>query len=126
MELLQLIKDLFNNYQLETIFCIFICICFYLNHKNQQSYDKLLSDKENLRIRYDEAKYKLNNPSDVELMFGDSKNLETEEDLEKKYDNLIRETQADFDSKTLLNIETAILIFLLLIIFITIYVFMTL
>ena len=126
MELLQLVKDFFNNYQLETIIGIFICICFYLNHKNQQSYDKLLSDKENLRIRYDEAKHKLNNPSDVELMFGDSKDLETEEDLEKKYDNLIKETQADFDSKTLLNIETAILIFLLLIIFITIYVFKTL
>ena len=46
--------------------------------------------------------------------------------IEKKYDNLIKETQADFDSKTLLNIETAILIFLLLIIFITIYVFKTL
>lgn len=126
MDFLQLIRDFFNNYQLETAIGVFVFLCFYFSNKNQQNYEKLLSDKENLRIRYHEEKNELNNPSDVELMFGDLHNMETEKDLEKRYDNLIKETQADFDSKTLLNIETAIFFLLLLVLLITIYTFKTL
>ena len=126
MDFLQLIRDFFNNYQLETAIGVFVFLCFYFSNKNQQNYEKLLSDKENLRIRYHEEKNELNNPSDVELMFGDLDNMETEKDLEKRYDNLIKETQADFDSKTLLNIETAIFFLLLLVLLITIYTFKTL
>jgi hypothetical protein len=126
MDFLQFIRDFFNNYQLETAIGVFVFLCFYFNNKNQQNYEKLLSDKENLRIRYHEEKHELNNPSDVELMFGDLDNMETEKDLAKRYDNLIKETQANFDSKTLLNIETAIFVLLLSVLLITIYTFKTL
>lgn len=65
----------------------------------------------------------MNNPSDVELMFGDVNNIETEEEIKKRYDNFIKDHQTEFDSKTLLNIETMLFVLVLLIIFITVYTF---
>ena len=123
MELLELIRDLHKQYELEFMIAVFIFICFYFNDKNQKHYEKLLLKKENLRDRYHEAINKLNNPSDVELMFGDSKNIETEKELEKKYDGFIKDIQAEFDSKTLLNIETMIFVLIMLVLLITVYTF---
>lgn len=62
---------------------VFIFISFYFNHKSQKNYEKLLLKKQNLRDRYYEAINKLNNPSDVELMFGDSKNIGTQKNQKK-------------------------------------------
>ena len=56
-------------------------------------------------------------------MFGNPNDLETDKDLEKRYDRYIKDTQAEFDSKTLLNIETALVVLLLLILYLTIYFF---
>ena len=125
MELLQLIRDLHNQYEIEIMIAFFIFLCFYFNYKNQKNYENLLLQKEKLRDRFHDEIHNLNNPSDVEIMFGDPKDIETEEEIEKRYDNFIKDTQTEFDSKTLLNIETMLFVLLLLIIFITVYVFKT-
>ena len=125
MELLQLVKDLHNQYEIEIMIGFFIFLCFYFNYKNQKNYENLLLQKEKIRDRYHDAIHNLNNPSDVEIMFGDPKDIETEEEIEKRYDNFIKDTQTEFDSKTLLNIETMLFVLMLLIIFITVYVFKT-
>ena len=125
MELLQLIRDLHNQYEIEIMIAFFIFLCFYFNYKNQKNYENLLLQKEKLRDRFHDEIHNLNNPSDVEIMFGDPKDIKTEEEIEKKYDNFIKDTQSEFDSKTLLNIETMLFVLMLLIIFITVYVFKT-
>ena len=125
MEFSQLIRDLYNQYEIEIMIVFFIFLCFYFNYKNQKNYENLLLQKEKERDRYHDAIHNLNNPSDVEIMFGDPKDIKTEEEIEKKYDNFIKDTQSEFDSKTLLNIETMLFVLMLLIIFITVYVFKT-
>jgi hypothetical protein len=73
--------------------------------------------------RYYDEKYKLKNPSDVELMFGDLDDVETDKEFEKRFDRFFKNTQAEFDSKTLLNIETMLFVLLMLIVLITVYTF---
>jgi hypothetical protein len=123
MELLELIRDLHKEYELEFMILVFIIFCFYFNYKNQQNFEKLLLKKEELRNRYYDEKYKLKNPSDVELMFGDLDDVETDKEFEKRFDRFFKNTQAEFDSKTLLNIETMLFVLLMLIVLITVYTF---
>ena len=120
---MEFVRDLFDVYDKEILSGFFVFFCFYINYINKKRYEDLLLKKQNLEDRYHEAKYKLNNPSDAELMFGNPNDLETDKDLEKRYDKYIKDTQAEFDSKTLLNIETALVVLLLLILYLTIYFF---
>ena len=123
MEFLQLIRELYNQYEFEIMIAFFIFLCFYFNFQNQKRYENLLLRKQELEERCADSIHKSNNPSDVEIMFGDPQDIETDEQIKQRFDKFIKNTQSEFDSKTLLNIEIMLFVLMLLIIFITVYTF---
>ena len=111
MEIIQFVGDLSDFYRLEISISFFILMMFYFMNKNDKNFANMLSRKESVRDKLEEERrntFERYGKNNDDLSHYDR----VMKSLEKEYDSRVRDIQDDFDSKTLLNIETGIIVLL--------------
>jgi len=121
MELLAFIITIITEYKLELGFVFFLFFCLYIHSQNKKEYEKMISEKEKIKESIHDTRKRL-----AELWI-DEENDRTLYERELKYaekeiDYRIKDIQENFNSASLMSINSCVgVIILFLIIFLLPY-----
>ena len=121
MELLTIINTIITEYRLEFGFVVFLVFCAYIHSQNKKEFERMVSEKEKIKESIHDTRERLANfwISERNDIAQYQKELKY---AEKENDDRIRDLQENFNSASLMSINSCVgVIILFLIIFLLPY-----
>ena len=117
MELLAIIITIITEYRFEFGFVVFLFFCAYIHSQNKKEFEKMISEKEKIKESIHDTRKRLAELWDDTTVY--DRELKY---AEKEIDHRIKDIQENFNSKSLMSINSCVgIIILFLIIFLLPY-----